>query len=149
LRLASIFHSGLIPLETVKITGDCKTGLDVLVTDASSLVQPDDIVCNSVTVKNTLYLTNMLVVLQVINQDRIVAGWIRKIIVKKKEVFLLVTTKMCRRTKMRYFESGESQGGLKLKNIANLKSFKPLIPRGTEASYVFFLHGKLLDDFAQ
>jgi hypothetical protein len=49
---------------------------------------------------------------------------------------------------MRYFQSEESRGDLQLKSIADLKSYKPLIPRGNEAFFVFFLCGKLLDDFA-
>jgi hypothetical protein len=145
MRLASVLHSGLIPVETVQIPEDGKFGFSA---DSSGFVQPSDIVCNSVTVKNTLYAKNMLVVVEVVNQDRIVAGWIRKVIVREEEIFFLVTTKVCRRTKMRYFQSEEKQGVLRLTHIDSLKTFKPLIPRGNEAFFCFFLFGKLLDDFS-
>jgi hypothetical protein len=90
----------------------------------------------------------MLVVLQVFNQDRILVGWIKKIILRKKKVFFLLTAKMCRRLKMRYFQSQNIPGEVLLKNVDVIKSFRPLIPRGNEGSYVFFLCGKLVDDFA-
>jgi hypothetical protein len=115
---------------------------------SSGLVQPGDEICNSVTVKNTDYSKNMLVVLQVFNQDRLMTGWIKKIIVRDKKVFLLTSAKVCRRTKLRYFQTEETAGELQLKSLSDLKSFRPLIPRGNEASYNFFLCGKLVDDFA-
>lgn len=145
MRLASVLHGGLIPPETVTLPEDGKSGM---AEDSSGLVDPGDIVCNSVTVKNTLYAKNMLVVLQVINQDRILAGWIKKVIVRENKVFLLVSAKVCRRTKMRFFQSEDTQSELQLRNVVSLKSFKPLIPRGNETFYVFFLYGKLLDDFS-
>jgi hypothetical protein len=144
-RLASVLHSGLVPQETIQIPKDGKAGMSE---DTSGLVRPDDIVCNSVTVKNTVYTKNMLVVLKVDNQDRVLAGWVKKVIVRGKNVFFLVSVKSCRRTKMRYFESEESPRELQLKSIGDLKSYRPLIPRGNEAFFVFFLCGKLLDDFA-
>ncbi len=143
MRLASVFHGGLIPPETVKLPEDGKSGAN----DSSGLVEPSDIVCNSVTVKNTLYAKDMLVVLQVLNQDRILAGWIKKVIVREKKVFFLLSAKVCRRTKLRYFQCEETRSELLLRSVVSLKSFKPLIPRGNEAFYVFFLYGKLLDDF--
>jgi hypothetical protein len=144
-RFASVLHSGLIPQETIEIPQDGKSGM---LEDSSGLVRPDDIVCNSVTVMNTVYSKNMLVVLEVANQDRLLTGWVKKVIVREKNVFFLLSVKACRRTKMRYFQSEESRGDLQLKSIADLKSYKPLIPRGNEAFFVFFLCGKLLDDFA-
>jgi hypothetical protein len=132
-------------VETVQIPEDGKFGFSA---DPSDQVQPSDIVCDSVTVRNTFYVKNMLVVTRVINQDRIVCGWIKKVVVREKEVFFLLTTKECRRTRMRYFQSEEKLGELHLTPMDNLKSFKPLIPRGNEAFYCFFLFGKLIDDFA-
>jgi len=143
--LASVFHGGLIPAETVKLPEDGKSGQ---VEDSFGLVQPTDTVCNSVTVKNILYEKNMLVILKVFNQDRILAGWIKKVVVRNGKVNLLVSEKMCRRTKLRFFQSEETRGELKLKSITSIKSLKPLIPRGNEAVYVCFLYGKLLDDFS-
>jgi hypothetical protein len=90
----------------------------------------------------------MLVVLQVVNQDRLLIGWVKKVIVRERKVFFLLSTKVCRRTKMRYFESEERPGELQLRSIDALKSYKPLIPRGRETFYVFFLAGKLVDDTA-
>jgi hypothetical protein len=144
-RLASVLYSGLIPHETIKIPNDAQSGL---LDSSSGLVQPGDEICNSVTVKNTDYAKNMLVVLQVFNQDRLMTGWIKKIIVRDKKVFLLTSAKVCRRTKLRYFQTEETAGELQLKSLSDLKSFRPLIPRGNEASYNFFLCGKLVDDFA-
>lgn len=145
LRLASVLHRGLFKTWTVEIPEDGKTGLTV--DSYSDLVEPSDIVTNSVTVKNTVYQRNMLVVLSVINQDRILAGWIKKVIVRSGKVFFILSVKSCKRTRMRYFQSVETVSKLKLKGVDSLKSFKPLIPRGNEAHYVFFLCGKLVDDF--
>jgi hypothetical protein len=141
-----VLHNGLIPTETTLVPEDAKSGFSE---DSFGLVQPGDIVCNSITVKNTQYTKNMLVILKVINQDRVQTGWIQKVIVRKKEVLFLVNSKVCRRTKMRYFQSEEMRGELQLKSVASLKSFKPLIPRGNVGFFVFFLYGKLQDDFAQ
>jgi hypothetical protein len=117
--------------------------------ESSSFVEASDIVCNSVTVRNTLYARNMLVVMEVVNQDRIVTGWIKKVIIRGKKVFFLVSSKMCKRSAFRYFQSEEARGILKLISLESLKSYKPLIPRGTGSFFTFFLHGKLLDDFAE
>jgi hypothetical protein len=143
--VASVIHRGLIPLDTVKIPEDAKSGVTE---DSSSLLQPGDIVCDSVTVKNTFYAKNILVVLEVIHQDKIRVGWIKKVIVRKNKVFFLVSAKVCKRTSMRFFQSEEVRGLLQLKSVDTIKSYKPLIPRGNEAFFSFFLHGKLLDDFA-
>jgi hypothetical protein len=143
MRLASIFHRGLFLQETFQIPEDGKTGL----VEESCDIRPSDIVSDSITFKNTEYKRNMLVVLEVINQDRIIAGWIRKVVVREKKVFFLLSSRTCRRTALRYFESVEGKAQIELKNIESLRSFKPLIPQGKQFSYVFFLHGKLIDDF--
>jgi hypothetical protein len=145
MRMASVLHRGLFPAETVEIPEDAKTGLTV--DSYRSLINPSDVVSNSITVKNTLYMRNMIVVISVINQDRIVTGWIKKVIVRDGNVRFLLTVKTCKRTKMRYFESLNKVSPLQVVSVNMLKSYKPLIPRGTEAHYVFFLCGKLLDDF--
>jgi hypothetical protein len=144
-RLASVLYGGLIPQETIQIPPDAQSGL---FEDSSGLVQPGDVLCNSVTFKNTPYAKNMLVVLQVVNQDRLMTGWIKKIIVRDNKVYFLLSAKVCRRTNFRYFQTEETVGELQLKSVTALKSFRPLIPRGNEAFYVFFLCGKLLDDYA-
>jgi hypothetical protein len=145
-RLASVLHSGLLSLDTVQLPEDSKCGFEG---DSSGLIHPDDIVANSVTFKNTLYAKNMLVVLEVVNQDRVVTGWLKKVVVRQKRLFFLLTTKVCRRTSMRYFQSMPMRGELKLTSVDCLKSYKPLLPRGNEAFFLFFLCGKLQDDFAQ
>jgi hypothetical protein len=122
---------------------DGKSGLTE---NSSGLVQPSDIVCNSVTVKNILYAKDMLVVIHVDNQDRILAGWVKKAVVRGTKVYLLLSAKVCRRTHFRYFQSEDTRGDLQLKSVSSLNSFKPLIPRGNESHYVFFLYGKLQDD---
>lgn len=132
-------------MEPIQIPEDAKSGVAV---DSSSLVQQCDIVCDSVTIKNTQYAKNMLVVLKVVNQDRIVTGWIRKVIVREKKVFFLVSAKECKRSRMRYFQSVESRGVVQLTSAQAIKAYKPLIPRGNESFFSFFLHGKLQDDFA-
>jgi hypothetical protein len=90
----------------------------------------------------------MLVVLEVMNQDKIRTGWIKKVIIRQGKVFFLVSSKVCIRTTMRYFQSMKVCGVLKLICVDNIKSYKPLIPRGNEAFFSFFLVGKLIDDFA-
>jgi|688.fasta_scaffold295720_1 hypothetical protein len=144
-RLASILHRGLLPLDIIQIPEEGKCGFEE---ESTGLVHPSDIVSSSVTYKNTVYAKNMLVVLEVVNQDRIVAGWIKKVIVRGKKVFFLLNTKTCHRTSMRYFQSTQAPGELQMKSVDCLKSYKPLLPRGNEAFFVFFLVGKLVDDFA-
>jgi hypothetical protein len=133
-------------LDVIQIPEEGKCGFEE---ESTGLVHPSDIVSSSVTYKNTVYAKNMLVVLEVVNQDRIVAGWIKKIIVRGKTVFFLLNTKDCRRTSMRYFQSTQTPGELKMKSVDSLRSYKPLLPRGNEAFFMFFLCGKLVDDFAQ
>jgi hypothetical protein len=74
-RLASILHRGLLPLDIIQIPEEGKCGFEE---ESTGLVHPSDIVSSSVTYKNTVYAKNMLVVLEVVNQDRIVAGWIQR-----------------------------------------------------------------------
>jgi len=121
--------------DTVEIPGGAKSGL----TDASSnVIQSSDIVSSSVTFKNTLYSTNMLVVLEVINQDKIRTGWIKKVIFREDKVLFLVSSKVCTRTTMRFFQSLKVVGVVQLICVDSIKSYKPLIPRGNEAFLPFF-----------
>jgi hypothetical protein len=130
-------------LETLELPEGGDAGF---VVDSGDFIRQSDIVSSSAVYKNTDYRKNMLVVLSVINQDRIVTGWIRKILVREEKLFFLVTSKICRRTSFRYFQSTETRAPLEIISVDSLKSFKPLIPRGNESSYVFFLCGKLVDD---
>jgi hypothetical protein len=113
--------------------------------DAFGFTIPGDLLCDAVTVCNTEYKIGMLVVLHVTSQDGIIVGLIKKVIVRNNDVFFCLKTSKCLRNELRYFESlGNSQ--LTCKAYTDLKSYKPLIPRGTEDSFVFFLSGKLVDD---
>jgi hypothetical protein len=85
-------------------------------------------------------------VIEVPSQDKIVAGWLKKVVLRGKSVLFLVTKKECYRSSFQYFESVSDGSSAALVNSEDLRSFKPLLPRGTEQSYVFFLHGKLIDD---
>ncbi len=95
------------------------------------------------TVNSTEYRLNMLVVLEVSSQDKATVGWIKGIVIRGNTVLFLVTEKVCIRQSLRYFSSVEGKMKLSAVPCNNIKSFKPLIPRGTEYSYVFFLTGKL------
>lgn len=144
MRIASVFHRGLFLPEIGQTGADGEAGL---VIESSDVLQPSDIVSDSIIFKNTEYRKNMIVVLSVISQDRIITGWIKKVILRENKVFFLVSVKHCCRTEMRYFQSLDSRNQVEFTKVENLKSFKPLIPRGIESSYVFFLNGKLVDDF--
>ncbi len=111
----------------------------------SKLILHTDVLADSVILKNTEYCQNMLVVLEVSSNDKITVGWVKKIVLRGDLLFFLVTKKVCYRSRMQYFESfGKSTE--QLSSWKELKSFKPLLPRGTEHSFIFFLCGKLLDD---
>lgn len=111
-----------------------------------SLVLPTDVVCDSVTYKSTDYKINMVVVLEVQSQDTLVVGWLKKVVVRHKRLFFLVQKKTCVRDDLRYFQSVRETSNLQLVPYSALKSYKPLIPRGTEIAFVFFLAWKLVDD---
>lgn len=96
--------------------------------------------------KNTEYKVGMLVVLEVNSQDKITVGWIKKIVVRGVQAFFIVLPRVCIRQKLRYFRCMDSLSHFTMKKHEELRSFKPLIPRGNEATFVFFLHGKLVDD---
>jgi hypothetical protein len=133
-----LFDEDLISATKTEVAGDNNI--------LSGLLQPSDLLSNCVRLKNTEYRCNLLVVLEVSSQDKITVGWIKQIVLRRKAVFFLVTTKVCYRHDLEYFESvpGSSPPALVLSE--KLRSYRPLIPRGTEESFVFFLYGKLIDD---
>jgi hypothetical protein len=130
-------------VECIPHSGSTKT---VAEGDGLGFTIPGDLVCDAVTVNNTDYKIGMLVVVNVTSQDGIIIGWIKKVILRNKDVFFCLRTSKCIRNELRYFES-LGGGKLTCKSYADLKSYKPLVPRGTEDSFVFFLSGKLVDDF--
>jgi hypothetical protein len=143
MRLASVLYGGLFASETIQIPKQAGGSHTDTILGFS---KPGDSVCNLVTVNNTEYSCGMLVVLGVSSQDGVTVGWIKKLIVRERKVFFFVTSRKCIRTEMRYFESTGDPGRPIVKCYTELKSFKPLIPRGTENYFVFFLAGKLIDD---
>ncbi len=144
LRLASVLHHGLFSEECVMPSG---TGKRVDIADGLGFTAPGDLLYDAVFVNNTEYKIGMLVVLHVTSQDGVIVGWIKKVIIRNKSVFFCLKTSKCVRKELRYFESlGKSTGNILFKPYSDLKSYKPLIPRGTEESFVFFLNGKLVDD---
>jgi hypothetical protein len=143
MRLASVFYQGLFPSEQVQIP---KRATQCFKDDILGFSEPGDIACDSVTVNGTEYKTGMLVILGVSSQDGVTAGWIKKVIFRRRTVYFYVMSRKCIRTDMRYFESTNLNARMAVRCYADLKSFKPLIPRGTEDYYVFFLAGRLIED---
>jgi hypothetical protein len=88
----------------------------------------------------------MLIVLEVHSQDRVSVGWIKKIVLRNMKVFFLVTKHVCYRSVFQYFETVVGSYVEALPGREELRSFKPLLARGSEQSFVFFLYGKLIDD---
>jgi hypothetical protein len=142
-RLASVLHMGIFGQKNIVIPENARTGLQV----PNVLVEKDDIVATSVIVESNVYKINMLVVLEVSSQDKATVGWIKGIIIRNRTVLFVVTKSVCIRQPLGYFSSCET-GKLKLSTTpwSHLKSFKPLIPRGTECSFVFCLRGKLPEE---
>jgi hypothetical protein len=143
MRLASLLHRGLFLQEVVQIPKKANiagTG------EVLGFTEPGDLVSNSATVNNTEYRLGMLVVLAVSSQDGVTVGWIKKIIIRGKEVFFYVISRKCIRNNLQYFESVGGRPNHAVIGFSELRSYKPLIPRGTENSFVFFLVGKLIDD---
>lgn len=143
LRLAAVFHRGLLNSNLICLPGNVQDGNSI---NMPSLVLPTDTVCNSVIYKSTEYKINMIVVLEVQSQDTLSVGWLKKIVIRDNKLFFLVYKKTCVRDHMRFFQSIRETSNLQLVPYRMLKSYKPLIPRGTEISFVFFLAWKLVDD---
>lgn len=143
MRLASVLQRGLFNEELITVR---RTEIAGLHNFLSSLLQPSDLLADSVKIKNTEYQRNMLVVMKVSSQDKITVGWLKKIVLRGTSVLFLVTTKVCYRQDLEYFEFIPGDTHEALVCPEQLKSYKPLIPRGTEHSFVFFLYGKLIDD---
>ena len=144
LRMSCVLHKGLFTEDPVTSTKNPQSGSNL--SSLSKLLRMTDIVADSAVVKNTEYRQSMLLVIEVNSQDKITTGWLKKVVLRGKKVFFLVTKKECYRGNFQYFESEVGSSTEALVNSEELKSFKPLLPRGTEQSYVFFLHGKLVDD---
>jgi hypothetical protein len=111
----------------------------------SKFVLPSDHLADSVVLKNTEYRINMLVVLEVSSQDKITVGWVKKCVIREGKLFFLVIKTDSYRSSLQYFES-VGQHTEALASSEDLKAFKPLLPRGTEKRFIFFLCGKLVDD---
>jgi hypothetical protein len=141
--LAAALHRGLFQQNQVQVPEQAESGSHY---QSNQNILPSDIVCESVTVKNTEYKVGMLVVLAVSSQDKITVGWIKKIVMRGSQPYFLVLSRTCARQMLRYFRSSGCQGQLEMKRHQDLRSFKPLIPRGNDEKFTFFLHGKLTDD---
>jgi hypothetical protein len=144
LRLGAALHKGLFKQNQIQVPEQAESGTCYQFHHPSIL--PSDIVCESVNVKNTEYKVGMLVVLAVSSQNKITAGWIKKIVVREDQAYFLVLSKTCVRQTLRYFRSTDGESQLEMTKQEELRSYKPLIPRGNEQQFIFFLHGKLIDD---
>ncbi len=142
MRVASILHRGLLQ-DTVQIPKHAKIASSE---DDPRFAGTAAVTVNSVILNNTQYKAGMLVVLGVSSQDGMTVGWIKKVIVCDQKVLFDVLCLKCIRNNFRYFESVDQNPRRVLINSQDLRSFKPLLPRGTEDSFVFFLVGKLVDD---
>ncbi len=144
LRMSTILHKGLVNEDTVASMKNTQSGSSLI--SVSKLLRTTDIVADSAVVKNTEYHGNMLLVLDVNSQEKITAGWLKKIVIRCQKVLFLVTKKECYRGRFQYFESVIGSSSEALIKSEDLRSFKPLLPHGTENSYVFFLVVKLIYD---
>lgn len=88
----------------------------------------------------------MLIILTVVSQDMIMVGWIKKIIVRDNKAYFICIPRTCVRQRLQYFRCVDGPSELRMVEHSELKSYKPLLPRGTECSFVFFLYGKVVDD---
>lgn len=143
-RFAAAMHRGLFQPSQIQIPEQAETGARYELLNHNIL--PTDIICESLTVKNTEYKVGMLVVLEVSSQDKITVGWVKKIVVRGMQSYFIVLTRTCVRQKLRYFRCTDRRSMLEMRNHEELRCYKPLIPRGNEETFVFFLHGKLIDD---
>lgn len=142
LRLAGVLHKGILENELISLPGTVQPGASMNMPD----ILPTDVVSDSVTLRSTEYKANMLLVLEVHSQDRIIVGWIKKAVCRGSNLFFVVKKYTCVRDKLQYFQSASENPMVELVSSKKMKSFKPLIPRGTEFSFLFFLVGKLVDD---
>jgi hypothetical protein len=143
MRLASVFYKGLFSSEQVQVPPHATASRHE---DILGFSKTGDIVCDSIIVNSTEYKVGMLVVLSVSSQDGVTVGWIKKVIVRGRTVYFYLILRKCIRTEMRYFETSGVKSQVTVKCYTDLKSYKPLIPRGTEDFYVFFLAGRLIED---
>ena len=146
MRMASVYYRGMFETneftlpEKVFAKNDLPQGL----WRVTQFMNDEDLACSEIVANHQKYEKGNIVVVEVIEDDgEIRVGAIETIVVKKKEVFLVIRTYNAVRMDLGYYKTvgmGVEHVFLDVKNLAD---FKPLIMHGTTLSFAFVLHHHL------
>lgn len=115
---------------------------DVFWTQIKEIMSDYDIVCDDIVISGHKYCKGDIVVQEVLcSGDKLVIGLLKLILLRGNEPHFIVS--QCEANKAQlggYYNSHVAESELKMWTVDSLADKKPLIKRGTAASFSFVLH---------
>ena len=149
MRMASVHYNGMfdwgeiiLPEQNVMMLKDVDSEIP-LNREILKVMGENDILVNKVAYNGQQYETGDLISLDVMDCDTLEAGLIKSILVKNDQIYFMCRPFVCSRTWLQYFEGTSGLELLRCVDIKNLPDFKPLLMRGTETKFNFFLHHRI------
>ena len=146
MRAVSVFYHGMFNSRLYELPNVVLHKKDIIDesdfnTNLKSFMSSNDLVCSSIIVRNQMYKTEDLVVLDIADCDNVSVGLIKTILIKDDKVYFVVKRYGATRNWLQYFESEKPDDNIcEFVESKNIKDSKPLIKRGTSNNFVFTFH---------
>ena len=99
-----------------------------------------DILCKSAFINNQAYKVGDLVVISLLDCDKMNVGDIRSILVRENKVYFVVEKYNAVRNDLQYFEAVSNDSAFHFVEPGKLADFKPLSKKGIKDKFLFTLH---------
>ena len=144
--MCSVYYHGMFDILKFKLPDKISYKKDVdFSLDPWSRLQTvmcdSDLLCEEIILNGVKYEKGSLIVIEVKEGGEfLVTGILRMILVRSKDVFMIVSKGLTKKTRLGYYESVEVIDEFSVVRASSLADYKPLILRGTRDKFVFVLH---------
>ena len=144
-RACSTYYSGMFSLNKYKLPMKVKSREDLNDSELEKKLKEmmgsvSDLVCSEILFKCRKYKSGDVVILKRSDLDEIEVGLVKSIVVKNKQVFLLVRRGKVVQKYLRFLQSTSMSSDLDMVNIESLQDSYPLFKRGTEEKFLVLPH---------
>jgi hypothetical protein len=135
-------YSGLFRKQSLEFPGKSCPASDDDMSTYGLLVKPSDVLADKVVANGTEYSAGNIVVMEVFSSDVIRVGVILRVVLRRGQLFFLVSLHEAARNRFGFFDSLPCNQ-VTVVNADLLADYKPLVKRGDYLCFPFILHHHL------
>lgn len=153
MRAVSIYYEGMFSYSDYELPNEVLKKQDInceseFHSNLKSAMGNNDLVCNTIIVRNQKYCNGDLIVVGIEDSDNLSVGLVKSILVKRCKVFFVIQRYTAVRHWLRYFICKKPEFDVfEFADSSKICDYKPLIMRGTVKQFVFTMHHHVSFDY--